>query len=192
MRWPERLPFRRIDDAERVVRDHGAGEHFRVAQQPLEALLRRRLPAVERAALVGIDAAWLDAHQELPASLGGLRRGDRPGWGQRRRVLGQRNQELGRHSRPAGARGDMARLPAEHLLDESPGIADRGFIFVLIEQRLDRARVEWGLADRHKPQFLEHGRRHDETDPLGIIEPFEVRVESMLSRHRDQPDAGHR
>ena len=44
-----------------------AGQDAGLAQQPLEALVRRRLPAVERAARVGIDARGSDPHQQLPA-----------------------------------------------------------------------------------------------------------------------------
>lgn len=50
------LAARRIDQPQRLVRDHEAGEDAGLAQQPLEALMRRGFPAFERAACVRIDA----------------------------------------------------------------------------------------------------------------------------------------
>ena len=48
--------------------DEQPGEYAGLAQQTLEALMRRRLPAFQRAARIGIDARRLDAHQQLQLS----------------------------------------------------------------------------------------------------------------------------
>ncbi|MER9712744.1 hypothetical protein NKJ13_21110 [Mesorhizobium sp. M0174] len=45
------------------------GKDAGVAEQALEPLVRGRLPAIERLAGVGIDAARLDAHEQLPAAV---------------------------------------------------------------------------------------------------------------------------
>ena len=130
-----RLAARRIDKAQFrqiaiaallavvALGDHQAGEDATLAQQPLEALVRRRLPSGNRTARVRIDAGRLYAHQQLP----GLTRGsgpaqllDRPSGLKRRVVLRQTDGELGRDPRSASYSGDMLRVPAEHRLHERP------------------------------------------------------------------------
>jgi hypothetical protein len=72
--------------------DEQPGEHAGFAQQPLEALMRRRLPPVRGATPIGVDAGRLDADQELPASFAAIQFPDRPGGAQRRLVLGQTHE----------------------------------------------------------------------------------------------------
>ena len=88
-----------------------------LAQEALEPLMRRRLPARERASLVGLHARRLDAHQDLPAAVG---IDDRP----MRRDLGvallDLEDEIIRQSASAGSAGDLGRPPAERAVKESP------------------------------------------------------------------------
>jgi hypothetical protein len=58
-----RLAARRIDQAECVVSYQQAGIDARVVQKALEALMRRGLPAIEGAALVGIDSSGFDTDE---------------------------------------------------------------------------------------------------------------------------------
>ena len=65
---------------ERAIRssvEQEADRDLGFAQQALEPLVRRRFPAFERAALLGIDAAALDANEDLPAAFWV---GHRPMW----------------------------------------------------------------------------------------------------------------
>ena len=86
-----RLAARRIDQAEFGIganlailaliplRNQQPGKDAGVAQQPLETLMRRRLPAVERVPGIGIDTGRFDAHEKLPAAIALPEFGDRPG-----------------------------------------------------------------------------------------------------------------
>ena len=89
--------------------------------------MRRRLPAIERAALIRIDAGALDADEELPALLAVAELGDRPGWLQRRVVLRQT-----RRTDPPAVAG-LPALPAtcrasqpSTVCDESPRVCEGG------------------------------------------------------------------
>ena len=73
------LPARRIDEAQFAVGQQKSGRHAGLAQQPLELLMRRCLPAFERAALIGVHAGALEPNQDLPALVGF---GHRPMWRQ--------------------------------------------------------------------------------------------------------------
>ena len=92
-----------------------SGEDAGFAQQPLEALMRRCLPAGERPALIGVDARRFDANQKLPGPGATAELCDRLGRAQGRVVLGQADVKLLRQCRAAGTAGDMPDVPAEHL-----------------------------------------------------------------------------
>ena len=101
-----------------VMPDHikkNSGEDAGFAQQPLEALMRRCLPAGERPALIGVDARRFDANQKLPGPGATAELCDRLGRAQGRVVLGQADVKLLRQCRAAGTAGDMPDVPAEHL-----------------------------------------------------------------------------
>ena len=93
-----------------------------LAQQALEPLMRRRLPALERAALVRLHARRLDAHKDLPAAVG---IGDRP----MRRDLGVALLDLeDRSSGSAGPPGAPATWAARQPSDaakEGPRVFER-------------------------------------------------------------------
>src|SRR5260370_18348604 len=56
-----------MDQAQFVVGPQDAGRRACFAQQPLQLLVRRRLPSRECATRFGFDAALLDADEDLPA-----------------------------------------------------------------------------------------------------------------------------
>ena len=103
-----------------LLSDEQPGEDARLAQQPLEALMRRRLPAFERAARIRIDAGRLDPHQQLPALYRQrpIRRPPRSG------SESCRDLAVGREGRPvAPARLDCRRRaapPSRALLQRTP------------------------------------------------------------------------
>lgn len=104
--------LRGMDQAQRVVGQQQPGGDSSVAQQPLEALVRRGLPAEQRAAPVSANAGGLYADQHLPALA--LRRGHRHvrlqhgvgGWQGDAQDVGQ----LG----AARAAGHLRRSPAQN------------------------------------------------------------------------------
>ena len=72
------LTARRIDQSQRMVGDQQTGEDACVAQQPLEALMRRRLPPLEGASRIRVDTRWLYANEELPSRPSFAQLGYRP------------------------------------------------------------------------------------------------------------------
>ena len=102
------LALRGVDQAQLVVADQHADEHAGLAQQPLEALMRARLPAIGLTAAIGIDAAGLEANQKLPGRIVAEAL-DRPVGLQRGVVLRDRKSEIVGQCGPARRAGDEAR-----------------------------------------------------------------------------------
>ena len=117
-----RLAARGVDQPEFVVGDEEADRDLLFAQEALEALVRRRLPAFERAALVGLHARGLDADEDLPAA---VRVGDRPVRPDLGVALLDLEEQLLRDRPPAGRAGDLGRPPAEQAGEERPRVFQR-------------------------------------------------------------------
>ena len=183
-----RLAARRIDQAKLGIvpnlailpfiplRNQQAGKDAGVAQQPLETLMRRRLPAVEGVPGIGIDTWRLDAHEKLPAAISLPEFGDSPGGPKCRAMFRQRDKQFIGNGRAARRAGDMARFPAKHLFDEGPGIGEGRPGKLRADNLANLASVDRRLPERQKPQFLEEGRRDDEAHRRHMVEPFEIGI----------------
>ena len=172
-----RLAARRIDQAKLGIVPNVAvlpfiplgnqqtGEDAGVAQQPLETLMRRRLPAVERVPGIGIDTWRLDTHEKLPVAISLPEFGDRPGRPKCRAMFWQRDEQFIGNGRATRRARHVARFPAKHLFDEGPGIGE-GWLGKLRANDLGNlASVDWRLPERQKSQFLK--RVGATTSPTG-------------------------
>ncbi len=192
------LAARGVDEADLLVPDENAGADAALAQQPLETLVRRRLPAVSRAALAGIDVRRLDGDQELPA-VGAGRGLQRPIGLEQRIVLGQSDCELVVERRPAGRAGDQVDGPIQHAGKERPGIGERralvpdGAVAVLLQQRRNGGVVRLILA-RRRAERLQRHRCDDQALGLDVAQPFGIGIERAVVGHcrRAQPVTGQR
>lgn len=157
-RHPARgLAARRIDQAQGVVRDQDAGQHPGLAQQALEPLVRRRLPAFGRAAPVRVDAGGLRPDQKLPGRVV-VEAGDRPVGRQRRVVLGNPDRQGVRQRRAAGRPGHQTGVPAEHRFEERPDVAERRPVRVGVDQAGRVGGVGRRLAGWCELAVLDHDR----------------------------------
>ena len=186
------LAARRVDEPKFAVADHHPGQHAGLAQQPLEPLLRCRLPALDGAAFVGIGAGRLQPDQKLPRRVA-IEALHRPVGRQRRVVLRHGDGEIVRQARPARRTGDEARIPAEHGRGECPGIG-KGRPVVLGEPFLDLRGVGLRLPLGDERPFLDHRRRQHEAGGPDVVEPFEVGIADDAFGHavHDHPVTGQR
>ena len=106
---------------------------------------------------------------------------------------GSATQSIVGKSRAAGRAGDVPRLPAEHLFDEGPGIAQaRAWLDPSSMSSATAALSTWRLPRGREAKLLEQGRRDDEADRLDMVQPFEIGIAIDLCGHGAQPDAGQR
>jgi hypothetical protein len=78
------LAVRSLNEPQFAVGQQEAGGHAGFAQQPLQPLMRRGLPALQRAARLGFHARCFDPHEDLPTL---VRVCHRPMWAQLRVAL---------------------------------------------------------------------------------------------------------
>ena len=166
----------RVDQPQRLICHHQTGKDAGVAQQALEALMRRRLPAIERAARIRIDAHGLDADEELPLLLPIAEFGDGPCGLERGGVFRESDEQFIGNGRAPGCSGDMARFPAKDLLDESPRIRESGLCCIPLDKFGDRTRIDRALPYRGEPEFLKEAGSDDKTDRLNMVQPFKIGV----------------
>ncbi len=135
--------------------------------------MRRRLPSGQRAAGVGVDAGFLDAHEHLPAAVRLLHR---PGGRERGVGFRQVGGEVVGQRRPSGRAGNEGSIPPEDVGEERPGVGQcRAFVCVA-EMFGDRIAIGAQLLLRHQPVTGEDGGRDDEAGRLDVAEPFEIGV----------------
>ncbi len=72
-----------------LLSDEQPDKNTGFAQEPLEPLMRRRLPAFERGAPIRIDAGRLNSDQQLPGRIASTQLGNRPGRAQSGVVIWQ-------------------------------------------------------------------------------------------------------
>ena len=137
--------------------------------------MRRRLPAFERAALIGIDARRLDPHQELPAvpprardrpcrfeascRAPAVRRADHP------------ESPARRAHRPHGA--PPSRGPVR---TKAQGLASAGSDHPPGAVLGDLAGVDRVCRSGDEAELLQQARGDDQADRLNMVQPFEVGV----------------
>lgn len=155
-----RLAARRIDQAKLGIApnlailsvvplgDQQAGKDAGVAQQPLETLMRRRLPAIKGIPGVRIDAGRLDPHEKLPAAIAVSELGDGPCRPKCRAVLWKRHEQIVRNGRTAGRASDVARFPAQNLFEEGPGVSEGRLGKLRADNLRNLAGVYWRLSER--------------------------------------------
>jgi hypothetical protein len=174
-----------------LFRDEQPSEDAGFAQQPLESLMRRRLPSVSGTSRIRIDARGLHADQELPTLIARLQFPDSPGRAQRRVVLRELDVEIVRQIRPARAAINVFRLPAKHLREKGPRFSQGRFggirIYVFGNDRGVSLRLPRGCETK----LFQHDRCHDQTDRLNVVEPFEIGIAFEIS-HAAHPEAGQR
>ena len=150
--------------------------------KPLEALMRRRLPAIERAALIRIDAGGLDADKELPTAFALAELGDGPCWPQAScRVPAGRRADSSGIAGPPGAPATWRASQPSTCSTKAQGSDSAGFDGIRSSSCGDHAGVDRGLPQRREPEFLEEARRDHEADRLDMVEPFKVRVSIEVS-----------
>ena len=171
-----RLALRRVDEAKLVIREQNPGAHagFVLAQQPLEALVRRRLPAGERAALIRRDARLLDADEQCRPA---FRIDHRPMRFEDGVRLVDRDRQSIRQRPTARQAGHLMLAPAQDSREECPRIGERSRLALRREARGDRIAVRARLLLGHEAIAVENGRAEDEADGLDIAEPFEIRID---------------
>ena len=177
-----RFAARRVDEPKVVVGDEEADRRLFLAQKALEPLMRRRLPARERAALVGLHPRRLDAHQDLPAAFGIDHRPMRRDLGV---ALLDLEDEILRQRGSAGRAGDLGRAPAERAVKESPGVLQgariAGFAASVVRLRRDELAHGLGVGARldfrGQPIARKHDRGDDQADRLNMAKPFVVGVD---------------
>ena len=145
--------------------------------------MRRRLPAVERAARVGIDARWLDADEELPAALARTAKFlRRPRWGRAScRVPASATNSSSGSGGPPGLPATWRASQPRTCCDESPGIRKRRL------GRVDQSPMSSATAPRvdsselcrrsgTRPSSLSRFGADDEADRLDMVQPFEIGI----------------
>jgi hypothetical protein len=177
-----RFAARGVDEPKVVVGYEEANRRLFLAQEALEPLMRRRLPARERAPLVRLYPPRLDAHEDLPAAAG---IDDRP----IQRDLGvailDLEDKVFRERVPTRRAGDLRRPPAERAMKESPGVFEGAGIGSLCASviRLRRNESAHGLGVGARLDFRgesvtrKHDRGDDETHRLDMAKPFVVGVD---------------
>ena len=185
------LALGRKGEAELPVGEHDADHDAALAQEALEALVRRRLPALGRAALVGVGAGGQELDQELERPIG-LEAADGPVGGEQRLVLGDEDGKVLWQWRAARGACHVGGIPAQDLLEEGPGISDGRAVAFEVEMHLQLGRVGLGLLLGDERQLLDHRWRDDEARGLDVIQPFEIGVAAELHVHGAQPVTGQR
>ena len=179
-----------VDEAQLAVGHEHADEHAGLAQQALEALVRRRLPALLRA-VVRFGAGGLEADEQLPGRVGAETLDGEVGR-EGGVVLGHGNEEVVGQRRPVGRARHVWRRPVEEVAEEGPGIGERGRGVVGLDEGGVGGAVGRGLPCGDEGALLDDRGREDEARGLDVVEPFEVGVAGHRVGHGDHPVFGQR
>jgi hypothetical protein len=128
--------------------DQQTGKDAGVTQEPLEALMWGRLPAVEGVPGVRIDAWRLDPHEKLPAAIAVAEFSDSPCRPKCGAMLWERHEQFVRNGRTAGRASDVAHFPAQNLFEEDPGISESRLGKLRADNLANLAGVDWCLPER--------------------------------------------
>ena len=169
-----RLAARGVNDTQFAVGQEEAGRHAGFAQQPLQLLVRCRLPAFERAALVRDRRRALDPNEDLPALIGV---GHRPMWRKLCVALLDADGQVRRQCRPTGTPATCAARQPRICVKNAQGSGNAGPWSVIRKERTHRFAVGARLFRRVQSVAGKHGRGDHKSDRLNIANPFGVGID---------------